>query len=165
MKHLFLDLEGTIINSWGNPAIIHAETIKKWIAKEDLPKSVRIFSFAVVNEKDIAHFLHQTTMKGAIEHHLGVHVYDVLSVELIRHTIERDRSFRYDTTYEFMQFEGKAGAFIKFCCAMRTILSDAHPTFILLDDAVDHQTIIMHDRSMTIELVPVQNLPDLIEDD
>lgn len=59
MKHLFLDLEDTIItpvvNGWNDFDLINVSTVKQ-VIEEFKPDSVNVFSFAIANIQDITHF-------------------------------------------------------------------------------------------------------------
>ena len=52
---LFLDLEDTIIESWNDPFLINVEKIKEWLKCHSF-KEIRLFSFAVHDNRDITIF-------------------------------------------------------------------------------------------------------------
>lgn len=58
-KHLFLDLEGTVVaplmNGWFNFNLMNVDLIKKWIEAIQ-PDHIHIFSFAIHNEFDVKSF-------------------------------------------------------------------------------------------------------------
>jgi hypothetical protein len=81
-KHLFLDLEDTIItpvmNGWFNTELINLQKIRKVIA-EFQPDQVHVFSFAIWNERELKGFNDGT--RRMIEEALGVKLIMVPAVD------------------------------------------------------------------------------------
>lgn len=73
LKHLFLDLEDTIIfpvmNGWNDTHLVNVEKIKAFIA-DFKPDQVHIFSFAIWNQRELKGFMNGTRMM--IQDALGV---------------------------------------------------------------------------------------------
>ena len=69
MKRLFLDLEGTLIESWTDHSLINTGKIKK-IIDTIVPDAIFIFSAAIYNDSDKVSF--ETFLKKKIEESLGI---------------------------------------------------------------------------------------------
>ena len=147
-KVIWLDLEETIINNWNDGLFTyHTHQLKQWLKKQDVT-SVNIFSFAIYDVKDKAHFL-SSGMKTSIEQALGVIIDEVPSVADIQAQVYKYESVKYDSLYEFIQLNGKQWGFIKFC----QLSPDQHN--ILIDDAVLTCTFINDKTQQKTQLINV----------
>lgn len=143
MKHLFLDLEDTIItpvvNGWLNTQMINVEKIKA-VQEHFKPDFINIFSFAIWNEFEMKGFNHGT--RPMLERFLGVKLNLVPTVD--DHIIkwccaEMHMSPDRVDFSEMSAFWGKHEAFRLSC---RHLFKntwktwDQETTVMLLDDAV-----------------------------
>lgn len=75
MRHLFLDLEDTVIEpvtyGWESPNLINVNKVRAFIAQVK-PSAVHIFSFAVATSEDVAQF--EKHVKPGLEAALGVSI-------------------------------------------------------------------------------------------
>jgi hypothetical protein len=82
-KHLFLDLEDTVIapvlNGWWNTELMNVEKIKR-VIEEFQPDVVNIFSFAIHNDRERDEFV-QSGTKAMVEKALGCTISAVPTVE------------------------------------------------------------------------------------
>jgi hypothetical protein len=149
VKKVFLDLEETIINSWNDKLFLHhVDKIRKWLDKNEI-KEIHIWSFAIWDESDKQHFVTSRLMED-IETALGRPIISYYSVEEMQTKVEYYEGMIYDCRTEFMQINGKRWSFIKYCLG-----SHKDCECILIDDAVPNQTLIDHDKNLTIQLINV----------
>ena len=161
-KILFLDLEGTVINQLGPESfigeppdlLINQEKINAFIQRER-PESVGVFSAAIHNDRNIAHF--HNTVKRVLEstHDMIVDNELIPTVDDICRCIERRHKLQANTVSQsdFFEFFGKEGGFIEFC---RESDKFSGCEMILLDDVVPVLTVECEDR--LIRLIPVDRL-------
>jgi hypothetical protein len=142
MKHLFLDLEDTIItpvvNGWFNTHLINVEKIKKVIS-EFKPDALHVFSFAIWDEQQRHGFNLGT--REMVERALGMKFGLVPTVdEDIKRACCDVLNISVDcvTFNEMSDFWGKDGSFKLFIRKRfaRTHEHGAETEVMLLDDAV-----------------------------
>ncbi len=148
---VWLDLEDTIITNWNEGLLLNPGKIKNWLDERDI-KELRIWSFAIWDDKDKAHFV-RSGMKRMIETALERPILEWPSVKEMQTLVEYYEGIIYDSRTEFMQLNSKKWSFIKYCLGHKK-----HTTCVLIDDAVPNMTIKELDLLLTIELIKVQNL-------
>lgn len=145
---VFLDLEDTIIRSWGEPDLMNAQKIRVWLDKHDVSE-LHIFSFAIWDHHDQVHF--EKTMKMPLERVCGRDILSWMSVHEMQRASTDFTRLRWLDQRDFMQIRGKHGAFFDVCKATQ---KDAH--CVLLDDAVPRETLLCHSLGLQLDLVPIK---------
>lgn len=148
---IFLDLEDTVITTWEDGTLINSQVVRGWLDGFNVTQ-VRIFSFAIWNAKDSMDFVTKGH-KAALERALEVDIVEWLSVEEMVEISRAHTQIQWMDRQDFMQLRGKHGAFFDVCKARE---SDC--MCILLDDAVPHETLLVHHKNLELELHPVQLL-------
>ena len=147
---VFLDLEETIITNWDEGLLINTQVVNQWL-KDVGVTDVRIFSFAIWDEKDKFHF--EGVMRPTLERALEVNIVEWLSVQEMMQLSKQFSGLQWLDVTDFVQLRGKHGAFFDVCK-----VRENNCTCILLDDAIPHETLLVHHRNLTLELKPVQQL-------
>lgn len=147
---IFLDLEDTIITNWDEGTLINVAALRDhWSQMVVFPQTVSIFSFAIWSPGDKDHFEQQ--LKGPIERALGVTIDEWMSVQEMQKIVEEWQGMQYTDVADFLQMNGKHGAFEKVCLAR-----ESNCTCTLFDDAVPHRSILDVSRDLVINLWPIQ---------
>lgn len=148
MKHLFLDLEDTVItpvfNGWGSTELINQELVKDTVS-EFKPDFVNIFSFALHNLKELSGF--NANERVWLEKSLGVtfRLVPVMDKDIIP-TCCKAMDLLHPSTVSFEDacaFWSKHQAFRLFC---KQHFGNMHKTWnedtevLLLDDIVMNET-------------------------
>jgi hypothetical protein len=150
---LFLDLEDTIITVWHDPVLINVQKIRKWMDSQvDLNRNIIIWSFAIWNAKDEDHF-RDSGMKSMIEQALDVNIILWPSVDVMASINTKFTSLRWEDRTDFMQLKGKHDSFRDWCR-----LNETNCRCVLLDDAVPNETLIVHNKSLILDLINVDIL-------
>ena len=149
-QHFFLDLEGTIIDSWDNRVFVNYSRVKDFLSQRMI-KEVNIFSFAIWNEKDLNVF-NQKDFKGWLEDALEVKIVSTPTVEDIKKVVQHHRGINWET-HELISVWGKLRSFQDFCIACFENCSCT-----LLDDAVPNMTQVMHDSNLVIKTIDVETI-------
>lgn len=147
---VFLDLEETVIDSWGSGLLVNTEKVKNWLQNRNA-KHVHIFSFAVWNDKDKQDF--DRDFRNVLERVFDVTILTVPSVEELAHEHFRATGTRWESVTDFISHVGKPGGF-EFWAEHRF----AGDHCVLLDDVVPNKTVINHDNGTVIELVNITKL-------
>lgn len=150
-KFVFLDLEGTIIDTWDNHEMGNIQKVRQWLKNENV-KAAGIFSFAVDNEKDKADFKNAFVFK-ALEEALGVMFTRIVTVEEVRHAIMMKNRVKLEDLWEVKQLWGKERGFIDFCFQH---FNDCE--CVLLDDLVNDMTVTFTRKNLTVRTVNVDDL-------
>lgn len=146
MKY-FLDLEETVIDSWQSGRLVNVNKLKTLNMSE-----VTIFSFAVWNAQDIAHFDKQ--LRSMIE--LAVNV-KVVKCPTVQDMMEADTKFTgvhwHGDVTEFITLRGKFNAFVHWSNLM-------HPTddCMLVDDIVPNVDIVNRDTGRKLAFLNVNSI-------
>lgn len=151
LPKVFLDLEDTVIDTWGSNHLVNRAVVTDWL-KELNVTEVRIFSFAIWDEKDKETFV-TSGLKEMLEQAHGVTIVEWLSVDEMVKLSKEFSGVQWEDRLDFMQLRGKHGAFFDVCK-----VREQGCTCILLDDAIPHETLLVHHRDLTINLHPVQLL-------
>ena len=154
MTQIWLDLEATIIESWENPHICNLREVGKFLDDYKC-KEIRIFSFAVWNDKDKQEFANYH--QGIIERALEVKVMQCPSLDdMIRQILVGQKvhpSFiGPEDRMEFINIWGKGRTFFDWCRLKATENS------ILLDDVVENEVLIVRDTGLLFETVNVYRI-------
>jgi len=146
IRHLFLDLEDTVItpvtaDGWQHSELIttNIELVKRIITEWN-PECVSIFSFALWDKKDLDDF--NTIIRGKLEEAIGRKLSFVWTLDddiVPMSCAEKCRSHGYTTRREVREFWGKQDSF-KLCIKhfFQAGARDGGPTIeaMLLDDDV-----------------------------
>ncbi len=152
MKHVYLDLEETVINNWHDGLIIYScKKVSKWLDKNLSPKidDLNIFSFAIYNDEDKETF--HKILEPMLTVEMGYFFDKVLTVDEIKKIVERNEKFSYEDRLEFVQLNGKQWSFIKYCRAVHK-----NCECYLIDDMVENMTVKYDDIGLTIHLINVK---------
>lgn len=139
MRHLFLDLEDTVIEpvtyGWESPKLINVDKVRGFIAQVN-PSAVHIFSFAVATAEDVAHF--EQHVKPLLEEALGVSIthcptlFEHIIPECCQHSNLAEDKVSIEDVCDFW---GKQGSFKHY--VQQVFKGLEHPVeVVLLDDAV-----------------------------
>lgn len=143
---IWLDLEGTVIDSWDNGRILHGHVsnIQTFLAAYEL-KHLRIWSFAIWTAKQKSDFV-QSGMKESLEQLFGgLRIVDYPSVdEMIELCKPYDFHFRYECPLEFMQVNGKYWSFLKYA------MSQTSKKCVLIDDCVPFSMIQYPNKNVEV---------------
>lgn len=145
-KHLFLDLEDTVIcpvvQGWHNVELINIDKIRQVIEQFD-PRSVHIFSFAIHNEDELSRFC--LFVKDGLENAIGRKIELVPTVDgEIRHAcceimhISPDRVDFSDMS-DFWSKQEAFRLFSRFVFRNSWKNWSTDTEVMLLDDAVDDE--------------------------
>lgn len=161
MTTLYLDLEGTVITSFDDALLANTCRVRDFLdANSDLDRAdVRVFSFAVYNDKDKDVFVR--TMKAMLERALGVTItqwpslYDMAlaSQKLSGHRwIDQDDGSM--DVHDYISIVGKVNAFEDW--------ANYHHAqggrVVLLDDIVPMKTVINETLNLQINYINVEKL-------
>ena len=150
-KHLWLDLEETIIDSWSSGLLINPHKIRKWLDQNDID-DIHIWSFAIWDDKDKNEFV-TSGMKESIECVLRRQILSSLSVIEMHKLVYQYEKVRYDGTTDFMSLNGKHWSFIKYCMGHHI---GEH--CILIDDCVPSWTLNDNKTGTIVELINVRDI-------
>ena len=150
--NVFLDLEGTVITSWGEGLLTNITKVRDALQARDT-KNVRLFSFAVQNPVDQSKF--RTHFKPLLEKALDVVFLDSPSVVDFQQADSAVGGFHWDSQWEFIRVRGKADAFRSWC---KVNFPGQHN--ILIDDAVPNATWRDADSGLVLDYVNVDSLTE-----
>lgn len=145
--NFFLDLEGTIIQSWDNPNLINVDSIKKWLKDRDV-KQIHIFSFAIFNKDDQDKFV--ARFKTPLQDVLGV---DIVSWPDKRSMMDADLPIKWDNEWDFSSVRGKQGAFLIWATQ-----NFAGQHSVLIDDCVPNRVVSDLDTNTIITTINVNKV-------
>ncbi len=150
---VFLDLEETVIESFGEPFLIRVQAVRRFLAAE-APSRIGIFSAALGAEDKPYLF---RTILPTLERGLGIVVDEALipTVPEVCRAIERKRGLGRNTVSEpdFFDFFNKDLGFLTF---VRDHAALSGCECVLLDDLVEDIEITLPDRK--VRLVNVASL-------
>ncbi len=158
MTKLYLDLEGTVIDSWDNFRVINAHRVRKFL--DDNPdvdrNDVRLFSFAIYNSADIATARFHL---DRLEHALRCKITAVPSVaDMVAVNQEYTGVAWGDSdglaVHQFINVKRKMYAWVDHVFATEQDGTRA----VLIDDVVPTRTVIDHKRAMQLDLINVDDL-------
>ena len=138
MKKLFLDLEGTLIESWHSPVFLseNIELIKFFIKAHKI-KEATLFSMATTNSKECEEF--NKFLKNEIESLLNIKLIVDPFESFIKVIVEKHglitTSFR--DSLDLFPLNIKEQVFIEFA----KIMGNSGDTFFLFDDLVNNQQV------------------------
>jgi phosphosulfolactate synthase (CoM biosynthesis protein A) len=160
-KHLFLDLEGTVItpipNGWDTWELLDTSCVKAFIDTYK-PDSVHLFSFAIYDGLDASSF--NWHVRDKLEKSLGVKIEIVPTLDggiksafCKAKKVEEDRVERGD----LMRLIGKQDAFRSF---VRTIFqkTEAGTEVVLIDDDVVNEVFCFPDQNLGGRVINIQNI-------
>ncbi len=150
MKKIFLDLEGTVITTWGDAMLCNTAVVGKFLKAEGVTE-VDIFSFAVYDDADRQSF--NNGIKKALEmSSLGVTINHCPTVDDMMRVVKRFTMTAW-TRQEMLSVWGKYRTFVDYCRAQYKDME-----CVLVDDVVPNMTIVDHDKNLTIRFVNVETL-------
>jgi hypothetical protein len=161
-KHLFLDLEDTIITpvttGWHNTELINVALIRKHILDLN-PDFIHIFSFAIWDERELGLFRkHCCPM---IEQALGIKISNVPTVDddIIPACCDIMGLSRSTVTFDDVSsFWSKHESFRLWCRRKFINRAFSEVKVVLLDDAVINETFSWPDLGMTGEIIRIETL-------
>lgn len=169
VRHLFLDLEDTVItpvlNGWFNTHMLNVKKVKAFIA-EFKPNFVHIFSFAIWNKVELERFNMGT--RPMLEKALGITLSavptvedDILPVATKVMNLGND-SVDFTTMCEFW---GKHEA---FRLNMRNLFKntaahDQDVEVVLLDDVVFNEEFYWPDLRVRGRIINIDEMPDVAD--
>lgn len=141
IKHLYLDLEGTIItpvpNGWWEAELINVGRIRAFV-REFQPDLIHLFSFAIRDEQERGDF--NRTTRDTIERVLGQKLTDVptCSGDIIP-VVSRAKGLREDLSFfDLAQKVGKQEAF-RLYVRQEFAAAEQQVEVALLDDVVTNE--------------------------
>jgi hypothetical protein len=154
-QHIFLDLEGTLIDAWDSarPMMTEIKAIRNRLKVQKI-STVQIFSFAIHHERDQDWF--KRTMQADLEQRLGVTISRVISMVEMKAADEKFRGCRLDDLTELTLLRGKEGAFESWASLMHR-----GDQSTLIDDVVVNRSIHNHDTDTHIEFTNIQKIVNL----
>lgn len=159
MTKLYIDLEETVIGSWQDQVLVKSHKLEQLLAANpDLDRTdVRIFSFAIYNQKDKDEFARD--IKPMLERRFGITITLWPSVAEMAEAdqlltgcrwLDADTMGGLDIS-EFINIRGKAGAFENWVW-FHGVNGER---YMLLDDVVPQRVIYDRKRDIQIDLVNV----------
>lgn len=146
----FLDLEETVIDSWGSARLVNTNFMQAFLQRHGV-KQVHIFSFAVWNDKDRDEFRSQ--IQPRLEQVLEVKILDCPTVEEMRRLDQAVTSTWFDGATDFIQVRGKQTAFTTW---VNVKFPDRN--CVLVDDQVLDVTVHNRRTGRNIHFVNVDNM-------
>lgn len=150
---LFLDLEETVIEEWGNPFLINIPWLRKFIRKEEFT-DFGIFSFAISNERDSRHF--HTRLKDGIQDSLGIEFNKdlVTTTQDMKSIIAKRRRILPSkfSDQDFSDFFLKDTAFLEFASTFE------NTKLTLVDDTITDGEFVDTFRSNRVVFVDINTL-------
>jgi hypothetical protein len=165
-KHLFLDLEDTVItpvmDGWFNTHMINVAKVRKFIA-EFKPDAVHLFSFAIWNQEELKRFNLGT--RPMLENSLGIKLSGVPTVddEIIPVCCRVKGIDPGRVNFSDMSdFWGKHDAFRLNMMHMfkNTHEHDTDVEVVLLDDAVMNETFEWPDLRVKGRILNIDTMPE-----
>ncbi len=158
---LYLDLEGTVIKGWDDQVLMNTSRVCDFLdSNPDIDRDdVRVFSFAIYNDKDKAEFVRD--IKPMLERRLGVTITQWPSVQdmaLRTQQLTGNRFLDSDTMgghgiSEFIALVGKVNAFMDY------VVYDRVPgRYVLVDDIVPMRTVLDHTLGLQVDYINVDKL-------
>jgi len=151
-KILFLDLEETVINCFTDfKTLINVEEVKTFIHSIGFDE-VRIFSFAIWEDKDVDRFF--SLINPLLAKCLDVTItVPPIKVCEIRKIVEKAEGCFFEFDWEFSTTFRKDLSFMKM---VEHTMENVEVT--LLDDKVANTTICNHDKNIKMNLINVNSL-------
>lgn len=146
-RTLHLDLEDTIITSWGdgvNAGLLNVGKIGRYI-KIFQPDEIKVFSYAVWDDNDVGEF--ERVFKSRIERALDCKIVmdDFFTVKRLEEEAKRRMGYIFESRHEAMIFFGKDYGFQWW---VSKIIGEGHHT--LIDDVVESKRITFKNRDLVI---------------
>lgn len=143
-RHLFLDLEDTVIttveNGWATAQVINSRKVRDFILKFN-PHYVHVFSFAIWNAEDVADF--NRHVRPYVESNLGIKFVNVptLDVEILSECCKSMNINKSTVTRrDVIDFWGKQEAFRLYARSLfGKPLDGVQTDIVLLDDMVTEE--------------------------
>ncbi len=146
---VFLDLEGTIIDTWENGSIGNSRVIKSFIDTLDVD-CIYIYSFAIHDDNDKNDF--KLRFQDKLEDLLDKKIYYVYSVEEVMKEILKDKKISLEKN-QLLQVYGKDLSFDLFCNR-----KFKNKNCYLIDDMVPNKEIINFDSNNSIKYISIDKL-------
>lgn len=147
--NVFLDLEGTVIDSWGAARAMNHDKVRAFLKLMDGAK-VHCFSFAVHNSRDKGVF--DTQLRPWLERELGVQFVSCPSVQ-DQIDFHRSKGVFFDNVNDFINDMGKVNAFEAWVAGNFPGTNN-----VLVDDVVPNKSVVLHDSNTNIVFVNVDKL-------
>lgn len=153
---VFLDLEGTLIDSWFNPKLL-TENIRKIKLFLHIHKisEVDIFSYAVLNVEDYKNFL---KMEEALEMSLGTEIDEIHLGENILTTVSRYTNLVYENWLDFTSVTYKHQVFYDYCLARASNFNTS--MCILIDDVVPTRMVVNYKPNTAALTLNIRDIED-----
>ena len=145
--NVFLDLEETVINNWTEGMLLNSSRVREWLQDLNI-KQVRLFSFAIWNEKD--QFRFEKEFKPVLRRALDVGFIDCPSVEDFIKADLKVTGVLWDNLHEFAVIRGKQDAFRSWC---KLHFDGQHN--VLLDDTVTNGIWHNKDTNLKLEFINI----------
>lgn len=165
MKHLFLDLEDTIItpvpNGWGTAELINVQKILK-VIDEFKPDFINIYSFAIHNERELNGFNQHA--RSMVERAIGekLHLVPRVDEDIIQHCCKVMKLAPSSVNFmEMNNFWGKHEAFRLSCrCLFGKVwkTSKEETEVILLDDVVLNEFFEWPDLHVKGQIINIDSI-------
>ena len=164
---LYLDLEGTVIKGWDDQVLMNSSRVRDFLdSNPDIDRDdVRVFSFAIYNDKDKAEFVRD--IKPMLERRLGVTItqwHSVQDMALRTQQLTGNRFLDSDTMgghgiSEYIALVGKVNAFLDW--VVYEVGSEDGPgsaRVVLVDDIVPMRTVLDHTLGLQVDYINVDKL-------
>jgi hypothetical protein len=148
--NVFLDLEGTVIDTWHSGMLINSAQVREWLAAMSV-KRVHIFSFAVTNDADQAWFW--KNIAPSLRRALDIDIIDCPTVQDFQRADLMVTGVKWENTMEFITVRGKQDAFRSWCKLNYDSLHN-----ILLDDTVPNLYMNWVDSNLIVECMNIDVL-------
>jgi hypothetical protein len=147
----FLDLEETVIDSWGSARLVNTDSVRKFLRLQGAQK-VGVFSFAIQTDSDRQEFFDKIAPNLAKALDIEFR-RDCPTVAELRALDQHVTSTWFDSVFDFIQLRGKQQAF--------TLWANTNfqgTNCVLVDDTVDDITVHNRLTGRNIHFVNVVNV-------
>lgn len=160
-RHLFLDLEDTIISpvteGWFNVRAVNVNKIENFI-KEFKPDTLNIFSFAIWNDQELLRF--NMGPRPKIEKLLGLPISSVPTCEDMIYAIKKVSNYHEEIDFKILTHViGKQQAF-RLCVEHVFGKTDLDVEVVLLDDIVYNEEFKWPDMKVTGRILNILEMKE-----
>lgn len=147
-KIFYLDLEGTLIDSFFEKQLINVDVVR-WFINFHRIKEVNVFSAAIWDDIDLLEF--NVKIKDFIESEFGVTVVSCPTMEEVCKITPNLQSICFDYVSEVISLLGKKRMFEDWCFRKK----EPNTHHVLIDDSFGNTTLIDYDLNIIVETIDV----------
>jgi len=158
-KHLFVDLERTLIDTWGTNTLGPKHRVVELLAehfehsRHNRPLDATVWSFAIWDDRD--RIIFNTETKFWLEDEFNLNFVDVITVKEMIDAVCELKGFNLQKIdlWDFCPMWGKDRSLEDWIKLKAREFANKH--IVLLDDMVGNRTVNIHDTNTRIDFVKV----------